>query len=169
MMEAILLTIVLAPLAGAIIAGLFRNQVGRSGAHSVTILGVGISCLLSLYVLWLHAFQGAPVYNESVYVWMVSDGLRMEIAFLIEWDDAFQDLVHEEAEAFDPKDLRNLGAYNSYVAANDMVPRRLETFRDSIALQFPLKPPEKAFLKFGVNFRRNMLISRQKQLGAVKF
>jgi NADH-quinone oxidoreductase subunit L len=83
-MEAILLTIVLAPLFGAIIAGLFRNQVGRSGAHSVTILGVGISCLLSMYVLWQHAFQGAPVYNESVYIWMVSDGLRMEIGFLID-------------------------------------------------------------------------------------
>ncbi len=83
-MEAILLTIVLAPLVGAIIAGLFRNQVGKIGAHSVTILGVGISCVLSLYVLWLHAFQGAPVYNESVYVWMVSDGLRMEIGFLVD-------------------------------------------------------------------------------------
>ena len=83
-MQAILLTIVLAPLVGAIIAGLFRNQVGRVGAHSVTILGVGISCLLSFYVLYLHAFAGSPVYNESVYVWMVSDGLRMEIGFLVD-------------------------------------------------------------------------------------
>jgi NADH-quinone oxidoreductase subunit L len=83
-MESILLTIVLAPLAGAIIAGLFRNQVGRSGAHSVTILGVGISCVLSLYVLYQHAFAGAPTYNETVYTWMVSDGLRMEVGFLID-------------------------------------------------------------------------------------
>jgi NADH-quinone oxidoreductase subunit L len=83
-MQAILLTIVLAPLLGALVAGLLRNQVGRVGAHSVTILGVGISCLLSLYVLWLHAFQGAPVYNEAVYTWMVSDGLRMEIGFLVD-------------------------------------------------------------------------------------
>ena len=83
-MQAILLTIVLAPLVGAIIAGLFRNQVGKVGAHSVTILGVGISCVLSLYILWLHAFQGAPVYNETVYTWMVTDGLRMEIGFLVD-------------------------------------------------------------------------------------
>ena len=83
-MEAILLTIVLAPLVGAIIAGLLRNQVGRAGAHWVTILGVGISCVLSLYVLWLFAFKGAPTYNETVYTWMVSDGLRMEIGFLID-------------------------------------------------------------------------------------
>jgi NADH-quinone oxidoreductase subunit L len=83
-MQTILLTIVLAPLAGAIIAGLLRNQVGRVGAHSVTILGVAVSCALSLYVLWLYAFEGAPTYNESVYTWMVSDGLRMEIGFLVD-------------------------------------------------------------------------------------
>ncbi|MCB1788093.1 MAG: NADH-quinone oxidoreductase subunit L [Chromatiaceae bacterium] len=83
-MEAILLTIVLAPLAGAIVAGLLRNQVGRAGAHWVTILGVATSCALSLYVLWQFAFNAAPVYNETVYTWMVSDGLRMEIGFLID-------------------------------------------------------------------------------------
>jgi len=83
-MEAILLTIVLAPLAGSAIAGLLRNQIGRKGAHSVTILGVGISCLLSLYILKIYAFDGHPIYNESVYTWMVTDGLRFEIGFLID-------------------------------------------------------------------------------------
>jgi len=83
-MEAILLSIVLAPLAGSVIAGLWRNQVGRAGAHWITILGVGLSCVLSLYVFWLHAFQGAPIYNESVYVWMVSEGIRFEVGFLID-------------------------------------------------------------------------------------
>jgi NADH-quinone oxidoreductase subunit L len=83
-METILLTIVLSPLIGSIIAGLWRNQVGRAGAHWVTILGVGISCVLSLYVFWLHAFQDAPVYNESVYTWMVSEGIRFEIGFLVD-------------------------------------------------------------------------------------
>ena len=84
MMETILLTIVLAPLAGSAIAGLFRNQVGRAGAHWATILGVAVSCFLSLYILWEHAFNGAPVYNESVYTWMVSDGLRFEVGFLVD-------------------------------------------------------------------------------------
>jgi DMSO reductase family type II enzyme heme b subunit len=65
-----------------------------------------------------------------------------EIAFLIEWDDPFPDTVHDEDAEFDPGEIRQVGAYNSYVAANDMVPRALETFRDSIALQFPVKPPE---------------------------
>lgn len=83
-MEAILLSIVLAPLAGSLIAGLWRNQVGRAGAHWLTILGVGVSCALSLYVFWLHAFQDAPVYNASVYTWMISEGIRFEVGFLVD-------------------------------------------------------------------------------------
>jgi NADH-quinone oxidoreductase subunit L len=83
-MEMIYLTIVLAPLLGAIIAGLFRNQVGRSGAHWVTILGVAVSCVLSLYVLKRYAFDAEPVFNQAVYTWMVSDGLRFEIGFLVD-------------------------------------------------------------------------------------
>ena len=84
MMESILLTIVLAPLVGAAIAGLLRNQIGKAGAHWATILGVGTSCVLSMYILYLHAFAGAEVYNQSVYTWMVSDGLRFEVGFLID-------------------------------------------------------------------------------------
>ena len=42
-MEQTLLAIVLAPLAAAIVAGLFGRVVGRAGAHTVTILGVAIS------------------------------------------------------------------------------------------------------------------------------
>ena len=83
-MELIYLTIVLAPLVGAIVAGLFRNQVGRAGAHWVTILGVAVSCALSLYVLKRYAFDGEPVYNQALYTWMVSDGLRFEVGFLVD-------------------------------------------------------------------------------------
>lgn len=82
-MEALFLTIVLAPLFGSAIAGLLRNQVGKVGAHSVTILGVTISCVLSLYVFWQYAFNDAATYNEAVYTWMVSDGLRFEVGFFV--------------------------------------------------------------------------------------
>ena len=38
-----LLTVVpMAPLVGAIVAGLFGKQIGRAGAHTVTILGVAV-------------------------------------------------------------------------------------------------------------------------------
>ena len=50
--RSILLAIVLAPLLGAIIAGLFGRRIGRVGAHSVTIARRGaVSCALSGYVL----------------------------------------------------------------------------------------------------------------------
>jgi len=83
-MESVYLAIPLASLAGAIIAGFFSARIGRKGAHTVTILGVGISFILSLVALNHHVFNGAETYNESVYTWMVSEGLRFEVGFLID-------------------------------------------------------------------------------------
>ncbi|MES9857362.1 MAG: NADH-quinone oxidoreductase subunit L [Sedimenticola sp.] len=83
-MEKIYLLIVLAPLFGAIIAGFFGSKIGRSGAHWVASIGVGTSVLLSIYVLLGFISGNLQVYNESLYVWMVSDGLRMEVGFLVD-------------------------------------------------------------------------------------
>ncbi|HSA45917.1 MAG TPA: NADH-quinone oxidoreductase subunit L [Candidatus Competibacteraceae bacterium] len=83
-MQNVYLGIVLAPLLGAIIAGLFGRKIGRAGAHWVTIIGVAISFLLSLIVLRHHVFNGAEPYNESVYTWMMVEGIRLEIGFLID-------------------------------------------------------------------------------------
>jgi NADH-quinone oxidoreductase subunit L len=83
-MQPIYLTIALAPLAAAILAGLFGRTIGRGGAHSVTILGVGVSFVLSLYVLYQFAFAGAESFNGTVYTWLVSDGLKLEVGFLID-------------------------------------------------------------------------------------
>ena len=83
-METIYLAIPLASLAGAIIAGFFGKKIGTAGAHWVTIVGVGVSFLLSLIVLKDVAFDGAEIYNQSVYTWMVSDGIRFEVGFLID-------------------------------------------------------------------------------------
>jgi NADH-quinone oxidoreductase subunit L len=78
-----LLAIVLAPLAAAIVAGLCGRWVGRTGAHTLTILGVATSFALSSAVLW-DSLRGAPVFDGTVYTWLVSDGVRMEIGFLID-------------------------------------------------------------------------------------
>jgi len=78
------LTIVLAPLAAAIVAGLFGKQIGRAGSHWITIAGVGISCALSLLVLRNMFWGGAEAENISVYTWAVTDGLRMEVGFLVD-------------------------------------------------------------------------------------
>jgi NADH-quinone oxidoreductase subunit L len=83
-MQWIYLTIALAPLAAAILAGLFGRTIGRGGASSVTIAGVGLSCLLSSYVLWKLVVDGMPAYDGTVYTWLVSDGIRMQVGFLID-------------------------------------------------------------------------------------
>ncbi|MFA7095521.1 MAG: NADH-quinone oxidoreductase subunit L [Gammaproteobacteria bacterium] len=83
-MEKVYLGIVLAPLAGAILAGLFGRPIGRSGAHWVTIIGVAISFMLSLVALKHIVIDGAEPFNGPVYTWMVSDGIHFEVGFLID-------------------------------------------------------------------------------------
>ncbi|MFO1408724.1 MAG: NADH-quinone oxidoreductase subunit L [Steroidobacteraceae bacterium] len=82
-MESVLLTIVLAPLAAAVLAGLFGRWIGRTGAHTVTILGVATAFVLSARVLW-EAMHGAPTFDGTVYTWLVSDGIRMDVGFLVD-------------------------------------------------------------------------------------
>jgi NADH-quinone oxidoreductase subunit L len=82
--ESILLSIVLAPLFAAILAGLAGRVIGRVGAHSVTIAGVALAFGLSAYVLKQLLVDGVPTYDGSVYTWLVSDGIRMEVGFLID-------------------------------------------------------------------------------------
>jgi NADH-quinone oxidoreductase subunit L len=83
-MENLYLAIPLAPLIGAIVAGLFGRQIGRTGAHTVTILGVAVSFVLSLVVLKHVTVDGAGPFNGNVYTWLVSDGVHFEIGFLID-------------------------------------------------------------------------------------
>jgi len=78
------LYIVLAPLIGAIIAGLFGGVIGRAGAHTVTIIGVAIAFALSLLVFKYIVFDGMEPQNFSVYTWLISEGIRFEIGFLID-------------------------------------------------------------------------------------
>lgn len=81
------LLIVLLPLLGCIISGFFRNQIGRAGAHSVTILGVFISFLLSVYIAH-GVFTGAISDTSTVVYHWASGGLlipyEFNIGFLID-------------------------------------------------------------------------------------
>ncbi|MCW8854907.1 MAG: NADH-quinone oxidoreductase subunit L [Gammaproteobacteria bacterium] len=83
-MENIYLAIPLASLFGAIAAGFFGKQIGRAGAHTVTIAGVGVSFILSLIALNHIVFDGGAVYNQTVYTWLISDGLSFEVGFLVD-------------------------------------------------------------------------------------
>ena len=80
----VLLAIPLLPLAAAVIAGLFGRVIGRTAAHVVTIAAVGASFLLSAIVTWQLVSGQVGIYNESVYTWLVSDGIRMEVGFLVD-------------------------------------------------------------------------------------
>jgi NADH-quinone oxidoreductase subunit L len=79
-----LLTIALAPLLGAIVAGLFGRQIGRAGAHWVTSLGVALSCGLSGYVLYQLVAGGAETYNANVYTWFDVGGYSAHVGFLVD-------------------------------------------------------------------------------------
>lgn len=83
-MEVIYLLIPLASLIGAVIAGLFGGRIGRKGAHTVTILGVGISFVLSVVTFNHIALNGADPYNATIYQWAISDGVSFEVGFLID-------------------------------------------------------------------------------------
>jgi NADH-quinone oxidoreductase subunit L len=83
-MQSIYLTIVLAPLLASIIAGLAGKAIGRVGAQSITIFGVGVSCALSFYVLYRFLFEDMAPFNGAVYTWLLSDGLQMQVGFLID-------------------------------------------------------------------------------------
>lgn len=80
----VLLAIPLLPLLAAIVAGLFGRLVGRTAAHSVTITAVGVSFLLSAVTAWQLLSGQVGVYNDAVYTWLVSDGIRMEVGFLVD-------------------------------------------------------------------------------------
>ncbi len=86
--SASLLTIALAPLVGAIVAGVLGtsfggNVIGRRASHSITILGVLISFVLSAMTLQSVVTDGAR-FNETIYTWMVVGNLKMEIGFLVD-------------------------------------------------------------------------------------
>lgn len=82
-----LLAVPMAPLVGAILAGVFGtqfagNQIGRKVAHSLTIFGVLVAFLLSASTL-MKVLDGARL-NETLYTWMVIGDLKMEVGFMID-------------------------------------------------------------------------------------
>jgi NADH-quinone oxidoreductase subunit L len=81
-MKLLYLIVPLAPLFGAIIAGLFSKAIGRTGAHVVTILGVATSFITSV-VIFRDVMAGNS-FNGDLYTWLESGGLKLTIGFLID-------------------------------------------------------------------------------------
>jgi NADH-quinone oxidoreductase subunit L len=82
-MKALCLTIVLAPLIASMLAGLFGKSIGRSGSHWLTILGVTVSFVLSLFVFKQVIFDQVS-YNIDIYEWLALGDFSFKIGFLID-------------------------------------------------------------------------------------
>jgi NADH-quinone oxidoreductase subunit L len=83
-----LLAVPLAPLAGALLAGIFGttfggNWIGRRLSHTLCILGVFVAFVISAMTLKSVAIDGAR-FNQTIYEWMVIGGLKMEVGFLVD-------------------------------------------------------------------------------------
>jgi NADH-quinone oxidoreductase subunit L len=81
-MHKLYLLVPLAPLVGAIVAGLLGRVVGRSGAHTVTILGVLVSTLASAAV-FVDVMAG-NTFNGTVYTWATVGEMTLEVGFLVD-------------------------------------------------------------------------------------
>ena len=82
-MQSLALIVVLAPLIGAIIAGLCGHWIGRQGAHRVTITFMTISFLVSLIIFYQVVYAN-QYFNGPIYSWMISGSYRFDIGFLID-------------------------------------------------------------------------------------
>jgi len=80
----LLIVLAAAPLVGALIAGLLRNQIGRAGSAGIAIVSVAISFALSCVVFWQLVWGGAPIFNHDVYTWLEVGKLTIGIGFLID-------------------------------------------------------------------------------------
>lgn len=78
------LGLVLCPLAGALIAGLGGKAVSCRLAHSVTILGVALSLLLSIYFAYQLFFLQGAAYDANLYLWDLTGKFRFNIGFLVD-------------------------------------------------------------------------------------
>ncbi|MEP6608443.1 MAG: NADH-quinone oxidoreductase subunit L [Burkholderiaceae bacterium] len=81
-MRGLYLIVPLAPLLGALVAGLGGRIVGRTGAHLITILGVLIATIASFMVL--SEVMAGTTFNGTVYTWAVVGALKLEVGFLID-------------------------------------------------------------------------------------
>ena len=77
------LIVPLAPLAGALIAGLFGRTIGRQGAHWAAILGVGAATIASAFV-FQHVVLNRDTIQADLYTWTQVGAARFNIGFLID-------------------------------------------------------------------------------------
>ncbi len=81
-MQGLYLLVPLAPLVGAIAAGLFGKWLGRTWSHRITIALVAVSFLASLAIF--DDVLAGHMFNGSVYTWLTSGDTSFHVGFLID-------------------------------------------------------------------------------------
>jgi NADH-quinone oxidoreductase subunit L len=81
-MPSLYLLVPLAPLLGAILAGLFGKWLGRAWSHRITIALVAVSFFASVAIF--EDVQAGHIFNGPVYTWLTSGDARFQVGFLID-------------------------------------------------------------------------------------
>ena len=81
-MQNLYLLVPLAPLVGAVAAGLFGKVLGRTWTHRITILMVAVSLFASIAIF--QDVMAGNTFNGPVYQWMTSGHTSFEVGFLID-------------------------------------------------------------------------------------
>jgi NADH-quinone oxidoreductase subunit L len=81
-MHSLYLLVPLAPLVGALAAGLFGKVLGRAWSHRITITLVAVSFFASLAIF--QDVMAGHIFNGTVYKWMASGNTSFEVGFLID-------------------------------------------------------------------------------------
>ncbi len=80
----IALIMMLLPLAGSLIAGLFGKKIGARATHWVTVSLVGVAFVLSCYLFSMIVLLGAPTQEGVVYTWVSSGSFHFDVALLLD-------------------------------------------------------------------------------------
>ena len=82
-MQTLYLLVPVAPLFGAIAAGLFGKTLGRTWSHRITIAMVAVSFFASV-AIFRDVVYGGHMFNGAVYKWLTSGDTSFEVGFLID-------------------------------------------------------------------------------------
>ncbi len=81
-MHTLYLIVPLAPLAGALVAGLLGWLIGRRAAHVITITGMLVSVVASFLVF--RDVMAGHTFNGPLYTWITSGDITLQLGFLID-------------------------------------------------------------------------------------
>ncbi|TNC95858.1 MAG: NADH-quinone oxidoreductase subunit L [Gallionellaceae bacterium] len=81
-MHSLYLVVPLAPLLGAIAAGLFGKWLGRTWSHRITITLVAVSFFASLAIF--QDVSAGNTFNGPIYTWLTSGDTSFQVGFLID-------------------------------------------------------------------------------------